>query len=154
MSKAPGRPLSHCDWAAIPRQLPGFPQLRPLLPLPDGMREKVMKQLGVIMGQLSTLRFDKIGSLFEDCSGNYVVGVCLSPTLLWQKRDSLDEAERGPFLQESRYLESLVSALTAHATELSLTPQAFFAPIPDCSEYPSWSSYRAAVGRWNDYVAI
>lgn len=113
-----------------------------------------MKQLGAIMGQLSMLRFNEIGSLFEDCSGYYVVGECLSPTLLWQERDSLEGVERGPFLHDSQYLEALVSAFTYHAMELPLTPHAFFAPIPDYSEYTSWSSYRAAVGRWNDYVAI
>ncbi|KJK73544.1 hypothetical protein H634G_11202 [Metarhizium anisopliae BRIP 53293] len=154
MSKATGRPLSDYDWTEISRRTPGYPQLRPLLPLPDGIREKVMRQLGTIMAQLSTLRLDKIGSLFEDCNGNYVVGECLSPTLLWQERDSLDGIERGPFLQESQYLESLVTAFISHAIELPLSPHAFFAPIPDYSEYSSWSSYRAAVSRWNDYVAI
>ncbi|TWU72927.1 hypothetical protein ED733_000798 [Metarhizium rileyi] len=154
MSKAAGRPLSDYDWAEILRQTPGYPQLRPLLPLPAGTREIVMKQLGVLLGQLSTLRFDKIGSLFEDASGNYVVGECLSPTLTWQERDSLDGIERGPFLHESQYLESLISALVSHAKELPLSPHAFFAPIPDHTEFTSWSSYRAAISRWNDYVAI
>ncbi|OAA35580.1 Protein kinase-like domain protein [Beauveria brongniartii RCEF 3172] len=154
MSKAAGRPLSDYDWANILRQTPGYPQLRPLLPLPDETREIVMKQLGALMRQLSTLRFEKIGSLFEDDSGNYVVGECLSPTLTWQERDSLDGIERGPFRHESQYLESLISAFISHAKELPLSPHAFFAPIPDHSEYSSWSSYRAAVRRWNDYVAI
>lgn len=154
MSKAIGRPLCDYDWTNIQSQTPGYPQLRPILPLPDGMREKVMKQLGAIMGQLSIPRFDKIGSLLEDSSGNFVVGECLSPTLLWQERDSLNGIKCGPFLQEKQYLESLISAFTSHATELPLTPHVFFAPIPDYSEYSSWSSYRAAVGRWNDYVAI
>lgn len=113
-----------------------------------------MKHLGVIMGQLSTLRFDKIGSLFEHGSTDYVVGECLSPSLTWQERDSLDGVERGPFLDESQYLKSLIDVFISHATELPLTPHAFFAPIPDYSEYPNWSSYRAAIGRWNDYVAI
>ncbi len=154
MSKAAGRPLSDYDWAEISRQTPGYPSLRPLLPMPDSMREKVMKQLGSIMAQLSMLRFDMIGSLFEDSDGRYVVGECLSPALLWQRRDSLEGIERGPFLREDQYLDSLVSAFTFHATELELTPHAFFAPIPDYSEYSTWASYRAAVRRWNDFVAI
>lgn len=133
MSKAAGRPLSDYDWAEIRRRIPGYPQLHPLLPMPDGMREEVMKQLGAIVGQLSMLRFNKIGSLFKDCSGHYVVGECLSPTLLWQERDSLEAVERGPFLHDSQYLEALVSAFTYHAMELPLTPHAFFAPIPDYS---------------------
>lgn len=35
-----------------------------------------------------------------------------------------------------------------------MTPHAFFAPIPELDEYASWTSYRAAVARWNDFVAI
>lgn len=154
MSKAAGRPLSDYDWADVERQTPGYPQHFPLLPLPDGAREKVMKQLGALMRQLSTLHFEKIGSLFEDDSGNLVVGECLSPALVWQNRDSLDGIERGPFLHESQYLDSIISALISHAKELPLSPHAFLAPIPHHTEFSSWSSYRAAVGRWNDFVAI
>lgn len=154
MGKARGRPLSDFDWAEISRQTPGYPQLRPLLPLPHGIREKVMRQLGAIMSQLSTIRLAKIGSLVEDGSGNYVVGECLSPALLWQKRDTLDGIERGPFLLESQYFESLILAFTSHATELPLTPHALLAPIPDPSEYSSWSSYMAAVRRWDDFVTV
>lgn len=154
MSRANGRPLSDFDWTEISRQTPEYPQFRPLLPLPDGMREKVMRQLGAIMKQLSMIHLDMIGSLFQDCKGNYVVGECLSPALLWQQRDKLDGIERGPFLLESQYFESLISAFTSHASELPLQTHAFFAPIPEISEYLSWSSYKAAVNRWNDYVAI
>ncbi|SPQ17634.1 be2a466e-a0d6-44d2-9225-397dbde39b44 [Thermothielavioides terrestris] len=35
-----------------------------------------------------------------------------------------------------------------------MSPHAFFAPIPSPSEYDSWASYRAAAGRWNDFVAV
>lgn len=49
MSKAVGRALSDYDWAQISHQIPGYPSLRQLLPLPDGNREKVMRQLGAIM---------------------------------------------------------------------------------------------------------
>lgn len=106
------------------------------------------------MAQLSTIRFDEIGSLVEHGDGNYVVGECLSPALLWQWRDSLEGIDRGPFLEEAQYLGSLVSAFTSHAMELPLTPHAFFAPIPHHSKYPDWTRYRAAVRRWNDFVSI
>src|SRR3954470_4615904 len=113
-----------------------------------------MNQLGAIMAQLSGIHFEKIGSIFEDCTGNFLIGECLSPSLLWQWRDSLDGIDRGPFSEERQDLDSLVSASITHAKELSLTPHAFFAPIPVHSEYPNWTSYRTAVARWNDFVAI
>lgn len=49
------------------------------------------------ISQLLNLRFDKIGSLFED-DGKYYVKDCLSLALVRHKRDSLrDEISRSPF---------------------------------------------------------
>ncbi|KAF5550716.1 kinase-like domain-containing protein [Fusarium mexicanum] len=98
-------------------------------------------------------RFDKIGSLFQDGDSGYAVGECLSPSLTWQDRDSL-ELDRGPFKTEHDYFVSLVSAFTSHAKELSLTPHVFFAPVPDMGDYESLSSYQKASRRWSDFVAI
>lgn len=112
-----------------------------------------MSQLGTIMSELSERRFDKIGSLFDDGNGSYNVGECLSPTLTWQERDSL-ELDRGPFNEERDYLMSLISAMTSHAQELPLNPHTFFAPVPDMLDYRSMESYVAANRRWNDFVAI
>ncbi|KAG5750275.1 hypothetical protein H9Q69_007033 [Fusarium xylarioides] len=135
MSKASGRPLSDYDWIELFR-IEGYPnRRRPLLPMTHHNREKIMAQLGTIMSHLSDIHFDKIGSLFQDNNGDYVVGECLSPSLLWQHRDELEDIDRGPFDSESQYLRSLISAFTAHAKELSLTPHSFFAPIPDPFEY-------------------
>src|SRR6478735_5666084 len=113
-----------------------------------------MKQLGAIMSRLSDCHFDKIGSLLEDSNGNTFVGECLSPSLLWQHRDELEGIDRGPFDQESQYLQSLVSVFKAHAEELPLSPHSFFAPIPDPFEYPNWTSYRQAVERWRAFCPI
>jgi hypothetical protein len=123
-------------------------------PLLDEGREKVMSQLGAMTWQLSQLRFNKIGSLFQDQAGNYTTGECLSPSLTWHHRDSLTNINRGPYDHESEYIEALVSAYVAHAKELAMTPHAFFAPIPDPAEYASWAGYRSAAARWNDFVAI
>ncbi|KAI1062295.1 hypothetical protein LB506_006264 [Fusarium annulatum] len=153
MSKAGGRPLSDYDWIELSR-IEGYPTRRPLIPLTDQDREKVMKQLGVIMSRLSDCHFDKIGSLLEDSDGNTFVGECLSPSLLWQHRDELEGIDRGPFDWGSQYLRSLISAFKAHAEELSLTPHSFFAPIPDPFEYPNWASYRKAVDRWQTFCSI
>lgn len=114
-----------------------------------------MRQLGAIMFQLMEIRFDRIGSIFEDKNGEFSIGECLSPSLLWQWRDSVESfTDRGPFSEESQYLESLVSMFTSHAKELPLKPHVFFAPIPDSLDYPTWNSYKAAGERWNDFIAI
>ncbi|KAL5595116.1 hypothetical protein FOVSG1_008805 [Fusarium oxysporum f. sp. vasinfectum] len=153
MSKASGRPLSEYDWIELSR-IEGYPTRRSLLPLTDQDREKVMKQLGAIMSRLSDCHFDKIGSLLEDSNGNTFVGECLSPSLLWQHRDELEGIDRGPFDQESQYLQSLVSAFKAHAEELPLSPHSFFAPIPDPFEYPNWTSHRQTVEGWRAFCSI
>ncbi|KAK4153916.1 hypothetical protein C8A00DRAFT_33317 [Chaetomidium leptoderma] len=155
MSKAPGHPLSRYDWLQPPDQPPPKCNLgKPARPLSDESKQKVMSQLGAIASQLSRLRFDKIGSLFQDGAGNYTVGECLSPALTWQGRDSLGRVDRGPYDDERAYLEALIAAYVSHAQELPLTPHAFFAPIPDPAEYANWASYRAAAARWNDFVAV
>lgn len=146
MSKASGHPLSEYDWLSSSSDTPR--------PLSKEGREKVMGQLGAITWQLSQLRLDKIGSLFQDDDGHYTVGECLSPSLTWQHRDLLEEVDRGPFDGECAYFKSLISAYISHAQELPLTPHAFFAPFPDESEYTCWASYKAATSRWNDFVAI
>ncbi|KAF5704370.1 RNase H domain-containing protein [Fusarium mundagurra] len=153
MSNASGRPLSDYDWIELSK-IEGYPTIRPLLPMTDTDREKVIAQLGTIMSRLWDTHFDKIGSLFQEDNGNYFVGECLSPSLLWQHRDECEGIDRGPFDRESQYLKSLISAFTAHAEELSLTPHSFLAPIPDPFEYPNWTSYRKAVERWQNFCSI
>ncbi|KAJ3539249.1 hypothetical protein NM208_g5564 [Fusarium decemcellulare] len=131
----------------------GFQHRHPLMSISNQNREKVISQLGAMMSELSIHPFEKIGSLFDDGNGNYAVGECLSPSLTWQERDSL-ELDRGPFNEEGDYFISLISAFTSHAQELSLTPHTFFAPVPDMLDYRSLASYQAASRRWNHFVAI
>ncbi|KAF5003578.1 hypothetical protein FDECE_9892 [Fusarium decemcellulare] len=152
-SKAPGRSLGSYDWTQLPQQVLGFQHRRPLMPISNENRDKVMSQLGVMMSELFIHPFEKIGSLFDDGNGSYAVGECLSPSLTWQERDSL-ELDRGPFNEEGGYFTSLISAFKSHAQELSLTPHAFFAPVPNMLDYKSWASYQTASRRWNDFVAI
>ncbi|KAH6969360.1 kinase-like domain-containing protein [Fusarium avenaceum] len=151
-SKAPGRPLSDYLWSETSIQPPGFNPL-PRLPLSDLDRQKIMKQLGVIMSRLSNVRFDKIGSLFED--EGFSVGECLSPVLTWQSRDSIEaEIDRGPFPQEMDYFQSLISIYESHVEELPLTPYFFFSPLPKPDDYLTWDSYKAAVDRRGDFTFI
>ncbi|KAF4462691.1 kinase-like domain [Fusarium albosuccineum] len=154
-SKATGRALSEYDWADVSREPPGYKLPWPLLPLSEEDRQAIMRKLGTIMSRLSEIRFEKIGSIFEDGHGDFRIGECLSPSLLWQWRDSIEGGlDRGPFSTEAEYLKSLISAFTSHAKELVMNPHAFFAPIPESLDYPTWESYRTAAGRWNDFIGI
>ncbi|KAK4031791.1 hypothetical protein C8A01DRAFT_41762 [Parachaetomium inaequale] len=150
MSKAHGRPLSTYGWLPPAHQ----PLAEGTTLLSEWDKRKILSQLGAITAQLSQLRFDKIGSLSHDSAGNFTIGECLSPWLTWQQRDLLANIDRGPYDDETAYLESLMSVYIAHAKELPMTPHAFFAPIPDPAEYPSWASFRAAASRWNNFVAV
>ncbi|KAG4434847.1 hypothetical protein IFR05_009686 [Cadophora sp. M221] len=151
MSKAPGFPLSRFAWDACPDGMVLSRKPRPVLKGTN--KEKIMSQLGMMSSQLLKLRFDKIGSLFEE-DGEYRVGECLSPALIWHQRDSLgDDVQRGPFQHEHEYHESLLSACL-HVKELPLEQHAFFAPIPKLGEFESFLRHRSAVSRWNDSVAL
>lgn len=152
-SKATGRSLGSYDWSQCPNRFTGSQNPLTFLPISDKGREKVMEQLGSIMAELSDHRFAEIGSLLKDGNGNYIIGECLSPSLIWQERDSLD-LKRGPFHQEHDYLVSLISAFTSHARELPLPPHLFYAPVPDDRHYKTIDSYRIASRRWKDFVSI
>lgn len=125
---------------------------KPPPPLKKSHKEKVMRQLGAITAQLYNLRFDKLGSLSEE-GGKYRVAKCLSPQLIWHERDFLT-IPRGPFQQDHEYYESLLRAFLLHIKELPLRQHAFFAPIPELKQFKDLLSYRAAVGRWNDFVTV
>ncbi|PNP39642.1 hypothetical protein TGAMA5MH_08460 [Trichoderma gamsii] len=152
-SKAAGRSLGSYDWSNCPHRFTGSRNPRPPLPISDDCRNKVMRQLGSIMAELSDHRFAKIDSLIKNGGGDHIVGECLSPCLTWQERDSLD-LDREPFHQEQDYLVSLISAFTSHARELPFAPHIFYAPVPDNLHYKTTDSYRMASRRWNDFVAI
>ncbi|KAK6445562.1 hypothetical protein FP744_10001810 [Trichoderma asperellum] len=152
-SKAAGRSLGSYDWSQCPDRFTGSRHPQALLPISDKGREIVMEQLGSIVAELSNHRFDKIGSLFKDGNGGYVIGECLSPSLTWQERDSLD-LNRGPFHQEHDYLSSLISAFTSHARELTITPHIFYAPVPDNLHYNTIHSHSIATQRWNEFASI
>jgi len=153
MSKAPGHPLSEYEWL-VPTLQPPTSSQQHLRQISQDGKQKIMSQIGAIMFRLSQLRIEKLGSLFQDDNDDYVVGECLSPSFVWQDRDSLKAVDRGPFDNERAYLKSLISVYVSHVHELPLTPHAFFAPIPDVSEYASWARYKAATTRWNDFVSV
>ncbi|KAF5234209.1 hypothetical protein FANTH_12246 [Fusarium anthophilum] len=154
-SKASGRTLSDYRWTEPVVQPPNLRHPISQPPLSESDRDRIMNQLGAIMSRLSKVHFDKIGSLFEDDTGGFSVGECLSPVFTWQSRDSLGtKIERGPFTDEIPYLQSLISTFTAHAEELPLTPYLFFSSLPKPADYPTWDSFRAAVDRRGDFIVV
>lgn len=128
MSKAQGTPLSTYDWPWFTGVTPPKSSATKLRPLSDAGKEKIMRQLGELAYELSRLRLDKIGSLFEE-TGGFVVKECLTRGFVWRGRDSLD-IERGPFNGELAYYASLASAIRMHAQELPMDTYLFSAPIP------------------------
>ncbi len=105
MSKAPGIQLGDFRWSSnLLAKGPLHSKLEQRPCLSQTQREKVMQQLGAIASQLLNLRFNKIGSLFED-SGNYYLGKYLSPTFIFHDRVALgDDIPQGPFRQNSDFL--------------------------------------------------
>jgi hypothetical protein len=117
-SKATGCSLGSYAWSPPRYQVSGLQHRRPPMGISDENRGKVMSQLGAFMSELSTHQFDRIGSLFQDGDASYAVGECLSPSLTWQERDSL-ELDRGPFITEHDYLVSLISMLKTFRSRLT-----------------------------------
>lgn len=152
MSKAQGTPLSTYDWPWFTGVTPPKSSANKLRPLSDAGKEKIMRQLGELVYELSRLRLEKLGSLLKEADG-YVVKECLAPGFVWRGRDSLD-TDRGPFNGESAYYESLASTTRMHAQELPMKTHLFSAPVPTPSEFSNWTSYLSATDRWNDFAKV
>ncbi|PGH07546.1 hypothetical protein AJ80_07992 [Polytolypa hystricis UAMH7299] len=152
MSRANGHPLSTFDWLPKPKGVPTVPVSSCRL-LKVDEKQKVMSQLGKFMDQLSHLRFDKIGSLFEE-EGSFKVKSCLLPGFLFRGRYELQGICRGPFSEESECYRALLSAYFGHIQHLPLEHHALFAPVPIPREYGCYASYLAATERWNDFVTL
>ena len=116
-------------------------------------KKKIMKQLGVIVSQLSYLRFDKIGSLVEE-KGCYTVNACLFSGHLLHHRNIIRGVYRGPFHLEQDYYESLFTIFRLHIQHFSMEHHVFFASVPLPQEYRNYASYLSATDRWNDFITI
>ncbi|EKV17386.1 hypothetical protein PDIG_15100 [Penicillium digitatum PHI26] len=114
---------------------------------------KVMSQLGHITWKLAQVRFNKIGSLFEE-NGFFFIGECLSKGHLQHKRHSLAGIPRGPFSSETEFFLSLIVALIQHAEMLPLTHHCFTAPVPAKNDYPNKDLWESACDLWNQFVTI
>ncbi|KAL9629473.1 MAG: hypothetical protein Q9164_006866 [Protoblastenia rupestris] len=142
MSKASGSRLQE-SWKSPPLSEPS---------LSEQQKAKIVSQLGGITWQLSQLRFNQIGSLFEE-NGTYSIKQCLSRGLIMNERHSLDELHRGPFSSSDQYLRAHLFAFLLHAKYLPLNHHCFLAPIPSPREYNDYSEYVEATDRWNEFVA-
>lgn len=142
MSKAQGWPLQNV-WTTNPST--------DCLKLAD--KEKVMFQLGQITWKLAQVRFDRIGSLFEE-NDHVKLGECMSRGHILHERYSLEDLPRGPFTTESEFYNSLITAMVQHAESLPLTPHCFVAPIPTRDDYENDGVHQAACDLWNGFVAI
>lgn len=154
MSKATGRPLATFDWQTHDLELP--PRKIPTKPkraLVEAEKEKIMQQLGCFTYQLFNLRFPTIGSLFEGTKG-YYIDECLSPGHILEDRQTIKGIPRGPFNCEADYYSSLTSALLLHAKQLPMGYHILLAPIPIPQEYSTFTKYRAAIDRWNDFAVL
>lgn len=142
MSEAPGWPLSKV-WTPV-----GSPQ--PDLDNPS--KARIITQLGSITWKLSQLRFDKIGSLFEE-DGSIEIKECLSRGHMLHGRYAL-EVPRGPFASKMEFYDSLIRAFSEHAEILQLSHHCFMAPVPSSEDYQSIDQYKNAVSLWNDFVTV
>lgn len=142
ISEAPGWPLSKV-WK---------PASSPQPDLETASKAKILSQLGGITWKLSQLRFDKIGSLFED-NESFDIKECLSRGHMLHGRYAL-ETPRGPFTSEGEFYDSLITALSEHAETLQLSHHCFVAPVPLRDDFSSHVQYEGAVSLWNDFVTI
>ena len=152
MSKAQGSALNTWSWDT--QQCSKVPSShgKSRRCLTSIQREKIMKQIGRIISQLSRLRFHHIGSLFEE-AGTYQIKSALSPAFCLHGREEfIREIKRGPFTYEHEYYESLVSAFLLHVEYLPLEYHMFLAPVPIPDEYNTYNDYLSATDRWNDFV--
>jgi hypothetical protein len=150
MSKAPGTQLQNLRWDPHPLEKGIFPQRQQLSQM---QKEKIMQQLGGIVSQLSNLRFNKLSSIFLE-AGEYHVGKCLSPTFIFQGRETLQDVKQGPFTHDDEYYQALTSVFLRHSQELRLQHNVFFAPVPSLKGYETSPSRRSAIFRWEDFVKI
>ena len=143
MSKASGWPLEKA-W-----KQPGFGKPE----LAAHLKAKVLHQLGAMSYKLSHLRFNQIGSLFEQ-DGIFRVEQSLSRGHILHDRHSLEDVPRGPFASEEQFFDSLIAALYQHAEVLPLSHHCFVAPIPGRGDYESTDQYQRACDLWNDFIAV
>ena len=151
-TRAPGFSISskylwdpYADDMKLPRN--------PLPCLTTAAKEKIMKQLGILIARILQSPFEEIGSLYrrDDKVG---VGQCLSRTLTWSGRDLCRDIARGPFRNDQDYYDSVLSALRYHAEQLPLDHHLFLAPVPQARDFDSRSSYLSAIQRWNHFATV
>lgn len=153
MSKAAGHPLATYEWRTHPHKTPRTNGAAIARALTDSEKAKILRQLGRVARQLSSLRFPAIGSVFEGDEG-FVVGECLHPGYVLGGRVTLEDLRRGPFHREEDFYSALATALGLHAEQLPMGHHVLRAPVPVPQEYDSFEKYCTATDRRNDFAAL
>ncbi|KAM3554453.1 hypothetical protein ARSEF4850_006447 [Beauveria asiatica] len=121
---------------------------------PSDAAAQVLRQLGKISFDLSNLRFDKIGSLWNK-DDSFGVGEIRAPAFVTQDRYALSmETQRGPFATEQDYYNSLTDAFFGHVQDLYMSNHFFCGPAPEPADYPDAKSYHLVLDRWKDFMAV
>ncbi|MCJ1264992.1 hypothetical protein MMC22_004867 [Lobaria immixta] len=155
-SKPQGSAISMTSWDPWPVWKKPGPKEEPSRFLTALEQQKIIKQLGGITSQLSRLRFDKIGSVFEDEGGEYEIDTCLSPALETHGRHNFtdEQVNRGPFYLEREYYKSMISSFMFHVESLRMRHHVLVAPFPARDEYDTFEEVSAAIDRWRDFVKV
>lgn len=152
MSKAAGHPLATYEWRTHPHKTP-WTNGAAARALTHDEKAKILRQLGGVARQLSSLRFPSIGSIFEGEDG-YFTGECLHPGYVLGDRVGLEKLRRGPFHREKDFYSPLATALSLHAEQLPMGHHVLRAPVPVPHEYDSFEKYCTATDRRNDFAAL
>ena len=134
MSKAPGVSLRSLEWSRLTTQ----------------QQCTVMRELANILFQLSTIHFDRIGSLIISSSGYSLTG-CVRRAFNTPSGSSALQIASGPFDSSEDYYRSLLSlyrAIISYPKSPSRFP--FMFPLPLRRNYRTEAEFRADEAKYND----
>lgn len=152
MSKAQGSPLSVRTWQTHNHKVPNA-SVKASRYITQNEKKQIMKQLENIVSQLSNLRHEKIGSLFEK-EGHYKIKTCFSSEFLLHQKNKIRKIDRKSFHRKHDYYKFLLSIFRLHIQHLSMKHHVFFVPVSLAQEYRSYVNYFSAIDRWNNFVVI
>ena len=134
MSKAPGVSLRSIGWSS----------------LTVAQQCIVMRELANILYQLSTIHFDRIGSLIISGSG-YSLIRCVRRAFNTATSFSDRELNTGPFLSSKEYYSALLSIYRATVSNPKSTSRfPFLFPMPLRRHYSTEAEFRTAERKYND----
>ena len=134
MSKAPGVSLREIGWSGLTLK----------------QQCKVMQELGNVLYQLSTIHFDRIGSLVFSENG-YALTRCMRPAFIPPTGLRDLPTNSGPFESSEKYYRSLLSVYRAEISKPNSGSRCpFLSPLPLRRNYPTQEAFRAGESIYND----